>query len=223
MLILLADDHPLFREGVKPVLLKLDAAVEVVEAIDYPSALSVAEARRELDLALLDLNMPGSTGINGVSAFRARFPEIPLVVLSAADKPDEIRLLLAAGAMGYISKASAPEVILSALRLVLAGGVYAPPQLLSQFSVPVAPSHGHGAHGVLNGTVNGNGSRLSGLTERQLDVLRLMGQGMSNRQIAESINVTEGTVKIHVTAILRALAAGNRTEAVLVAQKSGLA
>jgi DNA-binding NarL/FixJ family response regulator len=212
MQILLADDHPLFREGVKPVLLKLDGQVEILEAIDYPSAYAITAQHTEMDLALLDLNMPGGTGIEGITQFRSRFPHIPLIVLSAADRPDEVRQVLAAGAMGYISKASAPAVILSAMHLVLAGGVYAPPELLSAQSVapilhPVSPS----------------GPRLASLTERQLEVLRLMGQGMSNRQIAEAFHLTEGTVKIHVTAVLRALDASNRTEAVLVAQKAGLA
>ncbi len=214
MQILLADDHPLFREGVKPVLQKLDAQVEILDAVDYPSAYAITAQHTDMDLALLDLNMPGGTGIDGITQFRRRFPDIPLIVLSAADRPDEVRQVLAAGAMGYISKASAPAVIVSAIHLVLAGGVYAPPDLLSSsMAAPVIPTH----------PASPSGPRLSTLTGRQLEVLRLMGQGMSNRQIAETLHLTEGTVKIHVTAVLRALDASNRTEAVLVAQKAGLA
>lgn len=215
MQILLADDHPLFREGVKPVLQKLDAQVEILEAVDYPSAYAITADHNNMDLALLDLNMPGGTGIDGITQFRRRFPDIPLIVLSAADRPDEVRQVLAAGAMGYISKAAAPAVIVSAIHLVLAGGVYAPPELLSPRDMTAPSMQTHPA--------SPSGPRLSTLTERQLDVLRLMGQGMSNRQIAEGLHLTEGTVKIHVTAVLRALDASNRTEAVLVAQKAGLA
>ncbi|MBM4189777.1 MAG: response regulator transcription factor [Betaproteobacteria bacterium] len=214
MQILLADDHPLFREGVKPVLQKLDAQVEVLEAVDYPSAYAITAQHSDMDLALLDLNMPGGTGIDGITQFRRRFPDIPLIVLSAADQPDEVRQVLAAGAMGYISKAAAPAVIVSAIHLVMAGGVYAPPDLLSPHTTtPTLPTH----------PASPSGPRLSSLTERQLDVVRLIAQGMSNRQIAEALHLTEGTVKIHVTAVLRALDAANRTEAVLVAQKAGLA
>ncbi len=214
MQILLADDHPLFREGVKPVLQKLNDHIEILEAVDYPSAYAITTQHSAIDLALLDLNMPGGTGIDGITQFRRRFPDIPLIVLSAADRPDEVRQVLAAGAMGYISKAAAPAVIVSAIHLVMAGGVYAPPDLLSpRMTTPALPTH----------PASPSGPRLSSLTERQLEVLRLMGQGMSNRQIAETLHLTEGTVKIHVTAVLRALDAGNRTEAVLVAQRAGLA
>lgn len=213
MQILLADDHPLFREGVKPVLQKLDAQVEILEAVDYPSAYAITTEHSDMDLALLDLNMPGGTGIDGITQFRHRFPDIPLIVLSAADRPDEVRQVLAAGAMGYISKAAAPAVIVSAIHLVMAGGVYAPPDLLSpRMAAPGPQTH----------PASPSGPRLSSLTERQLEVLRLMAQAMSNRQIAETLHLTEGTVKIHVTAVLRALDADNRTEAVLVAQKAGL-
>lgn len=214
MQILLADDHPLFREGVKPVLQKLDAQVEILEAFDYPSAYAVTAQHSNMDLALLDLNMPGGTGIDGVAQFRRRFPDIPLIILSAADQPEEVRQVLAAGAMGYISKSAAPAVIVSAINLVMAGGVYAPPDLLSpRMTTSPIPAH----------PPSPSGPRLSNLTERQLEVLRLMGQGISNRQIADALHLTEGTVKIHVTAVLRALDVSNRTEAVLVAQKAGLA
>lgn len=213
MRILLADDHPLFREGVKPVLLKLDASVEIIEAVDYPGAFDAMRAAGEVDLALLDLNMPGMTSLEGIQKFRATFSDTPLIVLSAADRTEEIRKVLAAGAMGYISKASSPEVIISAMHLVLAGGVYAPPELLaprSHAAVDPAPivNHGHRAHG---------------LTDRQIEVLQLLAQGKSNRQIADDLHLTEGTVKIHAAAIFRTLGVANRIEATLAAQRMGVA
>lgn len=218
MHILLADDHPLFREGVKPVLQKLDTALCLIEAVDYPSAfVAMRQASDEIDLALLDLNMPGSPGLEGIRHFRAEFPGTPLIVLSAADQPEEIRQVLAAGAMGYISKSSPSEVILSAMRLVLAGGVYAPLELVNAQLAMSAPSPSSTA------ALYAAAPRFSGLTERQFEVLILLCQGLSNRQIAEKLHVTEGTVKLHVAAVFRGMGVANRTEALLAAQKAGIA
>ncbi len=206
MKILLADDHPLFREGVKPVLLKLDRRVTLIEAHDYPSAFAAMHRAREVDLALLDLFMPGMSGLEGVSRFRAAFPDIPVVVLSASEQTEDIKKLLAAGALGYITKASPSDVILSALQQVLAGTVYVPPSLQEFANDAEAPA------AVQSGA----------LTSRQLQVMREMAKGRSNRQIGETLQVTEGTVKLHVAAIFRLLKVNNRTEAVLVIQKMGL-
>ncbi len=208
MKILLADDHPLFREGVKPVLLKLDRRVTLIEADDYPSAFAAMHKAREVDLALLDLYMPGMSGLEGVSRFRAAFPDIPVVVLSASEQVEDIQKLLAAGALGYITKASPSDVILGALQLVLAGGVYVPPSLIEQ-PTEEAPI-----------TLKSN--RHTAMTTRQIQVLRELAKGRSNRQIGDILQVTEGTIKLHVAAIFRLLKVNNRTEAVLVAQKMGM-
>ena len=205
MKVLLADDHPLFREGVKPVLHKLDPNLEIIEAVDYPSTFAAMHRAGEVDLALIDLTMPGMSGVDGLIRFRAAFPVIPLVVLSASELADDIHRLLAAGALGYITKSSPSEVILSALRLVLAGGVYIPPSLLDYH----------------NGGAEHDPSRPAPLTSRQVEVLRELVKGQSNKQIAKSLNVTEGTIKIHLASIFRILKVNNRTEAVLVAQKMG--
>jgi DNA-binding NarL/FixJ family response regulator len=208
MKILLADDHPLFREGVKPVLFKLDRRVSLIEAHDYPSAFKAMHKAKEVDLALLDLYMPGMAGLDGVTRFRAAFPDIPVVVLSASEQVEDIQKLLASGALGYITKASPSDVILEALQQVLAGGIYVPPSLIelpSEAEKSAKPLASHPA-----------------LTARQLEVLREMAKGLSNRQIGEVLQVTEGTVKLHVTSIFRLLRVNNRTEAVLVIQKMGL-
>lgn len=206
MKILLADDHPLFREGVKPVLFKLASRVSLIEAHDYPSAFAAMNKAKEVDLALLDLFMPGMSGLDGVIRFRAAFPDIPVVVLSAAEQVEDIQRLLAAGALGYITKASPSDVILSALQQVLAGSVYVPPGLLDY------PAEAD------------NSAKINhpALTSRQMQVLREMAKGMSNRQIGDVLQVTEGTVKLHIAAIFRLLKVNNRTEAVLVIQKMGL-
>jgi DNA-binding NarL/FixJ family response regulator len=208
MKILLADDHPLFREGVKPVLKKLDSEVDILEAVDFPSAFETAHGHRDLDLALLDLNMPGMAAIDGVIRFRATFPDIPVVVLSAAEESEDIQHLLNEGALGYVSKASPSDLILSALRLVLSGGVYVPTHLLPASADSVPPE----ARIV----------KQYGLTYRQLEVLRQLANGLSNKQIAKVLQVTEGTVKVHLASIFRMLNVNNRTEALLVAQKMGL-
>ena len=211
MRILLADDHPLFREGLKPVLERLDAKIDLVEAMDYPSAFDamhrLGKASGGVDLALLDLYMPGMDGLEGIMRFRAAFPEVPVVVLSASDEVENIQTLLGAGAMGYLTKASSSETIVSALKLVLNGGIYVPPSLLDT----QANSH------TLPESV-----RNSALTSRQVDVLRQLAKGLTNKQIAKELGVTEGTIKIHLAAIFRILKVQNRTEAVLVAQKMGL-
>ncbi len=211
MRILLADDHPLFREGLKPVLEKLEDDIDLVEAMDYPTAFEAMHRAGNLhggvDLALLDLYMPGMDGIEGIIRFRAAFPDIPVVVLSASEQTEDIQTLLAAGALGYLTKASPSDVILGALRLVLAGGVYVPPSILDR----------NGSPSILPDPI-----RHAALTSRQIDVLRELAKGLSNKQIAKSLEVTEGTVKIHLAAIFRILKVNNRTEAVLVAQKMGL-
>lgn len=208
MKILLADDHPLFREGIKPVLRKLDPRPEIVEARDYPSAFEATHQAGELDLALLDLCMPGMPGVEGIIRYRATFPDIPLVVVSASEQLDDIQQLPGGGALGYICKSSPSEVILGALRLVLAGGVYLPPNLLEQVDLDEAIAQRLG--------------RNKSLTQRQIQVLRHLADGKTNKQIAVSLQVTEGTIKIHMAAIFRILKVNNRTEALLVAQKMGL-
>ena len=211
MRVLLADDHPLFREGLKPVLEKLDDGVELVEAMDYPSAFEVmhrvGKTLGSVDLALLDLFMPGMEGLEGVMRFRAAFPDVPVVVLSASEQPDNIQTLLAAGALGYLTKASSSDTIINALKLVLNGGVYVPPSLLDQQGKQPAPPEP---------------LRNTALTTRQIDVLRQLAKGLTNKQIAKELEVTEGTIKIHLASVFRILKVQNRTEAVLVAQKMGL-
>jgi DNA-binding NarL/FixJ family response regulator len=208
MKILLADDHPLFREGVKPVLKKLEARVVILEAADFPAAFSVTHANRDMDLALLDLNMPGMAGVDGVVRFRATFPEIPVVVLSAAEESADIQRLLAEGALGYISKATPSAKILAALRQVLAGETYVPTNLL-QVDTAISPP-------------DTRLMRQYGLTYRQMEVLRALANGLSNKQIADLLQVTEGTIKVHMSSIFRMLNVATRTEALLVAQKMGL-
>jgi DNA-binding NarL/FixJ family response regulator len=211
MKVLLADDHPLMREGVRHVLDKLAENVSIVDAGDFPGLFAMAAMHPDLDLALVDLNMPGLPGIEGMAQFRSRFPAIPLVVLSASESRHDIQRVLDLGAAGYIPKASPPAIMRNALDLVLAGGVYVPPVMLA----PDSGLAGHEAEAFA-------ALRHTGLTTRQMEVLRLLVQGCPNKVIARHLDLTEGTVKIHVTAIFRALGVNNRTEAALAVRRLGI-
>jgi DNA-binding NarL/FixJ family response regulator len=211
MNILLIDDHALFREGLKFLLRSLDGALEIDEASDCAEALRQVAAR-SYDLVLLDFKMPGLAGFDALAALRDAIPGAPLVVLSGEDNPGVVRSAIERGAMGFIPKSSTPEVLIQALRLVLARGVYLPPAVLDSARAPALAESGAIA-----------GDRvLPGLTPRQMDVLRCVIQGKSNKIIARELDVSEGTVKAHLSSVLRALDARNRTEAVYAAAKLGL-
>ena len=206
MKILLADDHPLMREGVRQVLAQLEPPVEIIDAHDYPSLFAQTATHPDLDLALVDLNMPGFVGMQGITQFRNRFPDIPLVVLSASESPYDIRSALEAGALGYIPKAASTAMMLVALRQVLAGDLYVPNCLGDSGLHSVAPA-------------DFAALQHSGLTARQLDVARLLAQGCANKAIGGMLAMTENTVKVHIAAIFRAFNVSNRTEAVLAIRR----
>ncbi len=205
---LLADDHPLMREGVRQLLSQLEPPVEIIDAHDYPSLFAQTALHPDLDLAVVDLNMPGFVGAQGIAQFRSRFPGIPLVVLSASESPHDIRSTLEAGALGYIPKAASSTEMLAALRRVLAGDLYVPATL--------ADDHA-GGHG--SAAADFGGLQHCGLTARQLEVARLLAQGCANKAIAGMLSMSESTVKVHIAAIFRAFNVTNRTEAVLAMQR----
>ena len=216
MKILIADDHELFRDGLRHVLEQLDNGITIVEASDYVQALTVAEADSGIDIVLLDLAMPGMPWAEGLQALREKIPQtVPIIVLSASDDRRHVLQAVNLGAAGFIPKTSSSRVMLSALKLVLSGGVYLPPALLEQNS-------GGSGHGDLGGMNYGSDNAASFLTPRQREVLALLGQGKSNKEIARVLQLAEGTVKLHVTAILKALNVNNRTRAVVAASQLGL-
>jgi DNA-binding NarL/FixJ family response regulator len=210
MNILLADDHPLFREGVKHVLMLLGEQVRIFDAHDYPSMFAEAAAHPDLDLVLADLYMPGMGGHEGVAEFRNQFPDTPLVIMTASESRADARRVLASGALGYVLKSSPSQEMLDALIRVLDGGVYIP-SLLEGDEQPDDP--------VSLMPLSGQGIRL---THRQLQVLNLLLQGRPNKIIARELDLSEGTVKIHVAAIFKALGVTNRTEAAVAAQRFNL-
>jgi DNA-binding NarL/FixJ family response regulator len=212
MKILIADDHELFRDGLRHVLDQLGGSLTIVEASDFSQAVAAVEREPDIDIVLLDLAMPGMTWNEGLQRLKELLPEtVPLIVLSASDDRRHVLQAVNMGAAGFIPKTSSSRVMLSALKLVLSGGVYLPPALLEQ-----SASQGDG----LSPLANENA--VSFLTPRQREVLALLGQGKSNKEIARVLQLAEGTVKLHVTAILKALNVNNRTRAVVAASQLGL-
>jgi len=225
MKILIADDHRLVIEAVKAKLSELEPGIEFVLAMSVDELL--AGATDDLDLALIDLNMPGADGQAHIDEIRQRHPAVPVIVLSGYEDPAIMRSALERGVLGFIPKAYSPDVMLSAVRLVLAGGVYVPPMMLTAVppGIVAGMAQQPGTESLVRGGAAGGGSSgqtlehlRSVLTERQVEVLQLLSQGKPNKLIGRSLGISEGTVKIHLAAIFRALNVRNRTEAVVAAQ-----
>jgi DNA-binding NarL/FixJ family response regulator len=221
MKILIADDHRLVIEAVKAKLSELEPGIEFVLAMSVDELL--AGANDDLDLALIDLNMPGADGQAHIDEIRRRHPAVPVIVLSGYEDPAIMRSALERGVLGFIPKAYSPEVMLSAVRLVLAGGVYVPPMMLTALPPGIVAGVTTQASAEALTRSGGGGTQTlehlrSVLTERQVEVLQLLSQGKPNKLIGRSLGISEGTVKIHLAAIFRALNVRNRTEAVVAAQ-----
>jgi DNA-binding NarL/FixJ family response regulator len=208
MKILVVDDHALIREALGGVLKELSDDAEIIEAPDARRAMQCIETIPGVELVLLDLSLPDRSGFEVLAELRQRYPATSVVILSASNDRDQITSALDLGALGFIPKSAHREVMLSALRLVFSGGVYVPPEILGR-SEP-APV-------VQRSSALPPSAAEFGLTERQMEVLALMMQGKSNKAICRVLDITEPTVKNHVTAILKALRATNRTEAVITA------
>lgn len=206
MKILIVDDHALFREGLCHVLNSLENEVSTLEAANYDRALQNVSENPDLDLVLLDLNMPGKDGFTALDSFANLYPALPVVILSASNQRSDMQRALDAGAMGYIPKDTTSSVMLGAIRLILSGGVYVPPNMVLQEKPNTQSGINHS----------------SSLTPKQLEVLSLLIQGCSNKDIAMEMKLAESTVKMHVTAILKSLGVSNRTQAAIAAEKMGL-
>lgn len=204
MEILIADDHALIREALHHVLQELENNTIVIEAADGESARRLVASHPNLDLALLDLKLPGVNGLELLTELRNSYPDLPIVVLSAVEDTSTMRTVLEHGAMGFIPKSSSNRVMLSALQLVLSGGRYLPPELFA-----ASPAATRSSLDVK-------------LTGRQRDVLKLMMKGHSNKEICRELGLAEPTVKIHVTAILRALQVTSRAQAIVAINRFDL-
>lgn len=208
--LLLVDDHELFRAGVKLLLPELDTQLRFAEAADLASALLLA-GNDPFDVVLLDLQLPDSNGVDTLLRLHEAFEAAAIVVLSGEDDPHLIRQIIEAGAAGFIPKSSTQKVMLAALRLVLAGGTYLPPHVLSS----------NGNEPVSSARLIPEGP-LAQLTERQIESLRRAMQGKPNKVIAREMFISEATVKAHLATAFRVLGVKNRTEAVFAAARAGL-
>ena len=206
MKILLIDDHALFREGLSLVLCKLNEHVNILEASTLDHAMQQISDTPDLDLVLLDLYMPDNSGFEILEKFSETYPNLPVVILSSSTKRSDIQRVLDLGAKGFIPKNTASDVMLNALKLIFSGGIYAPPNI-SQQTAPSSPQ------------VN---KQTPQLTPRQLEVLDLVVKGNSNKVIAAQLNLSESTIKMHISAILNNLGVSNRTQAAMAAEKLGL-
>jgi DNA-binding NarL/FixJ family response regulator len=215
MKVLVVDDHGLIRQAMQGVLKKLRRDVVVLEAPNSEKAMRIIGDNPDINLILLDLTLPDRDGFAVLADLRERYPAVSVVVLSAVQDPSHVMKALDLGALGFIPKSADGEVILNALRLVISGGIYVPPEILKYLDISssaprprandqslISPSH-------------------VGLTERQMDVLALVMQGKNNKTICRALDLAEPTVKNHVTAILKALKVTNRTEAVIAVNELG--
>lgn len=208
--ILIADDHPLFREAIISVIANGFPGCETLETEDLDSALVIAQEEDDLDLILLDLNMPGMNGLNGLMSLRNDSPTIPVVIVSAEQDKQVVLQAITYGAVGFITKSSPREQMTEALQQILDGNVYLPSDIIRSEKPSSSMRRRHDESKIPP-------EMLSSLTRRQLLVLERMSEGESNKQIAYNLNIAETTVKAHVSAILRKLGVHNRIQAVLTA------
>jgi len=210
MKLLVVDDHPVVREGLVALLRQAGPDTVVVQAGSAAEALQQIEANPDLDIVILDLVMPGTGGLPAIAAFGRIRPDLPVIILSSSEDPQDARRALAQGALGYVPKSASQHVLLSAIRLVLNGDRYVPPLILNEVANarPAQPSR-RGENGEI-------------LTERQIEVLRRLSVGQPNKIIALDLDLSEKTVKAHVTAIFKALDVVNRTQAAVAGREAGL-
>lgn len=208
MQILIIDDHPLFRAGIATILTGWADAAGITETESCEEALELMRGGADFSLILLDLTLVGMNGIEGLSLLRHALPATPIIVLSASEDTDRIQLAIARGAKGYIPKSADSATILSAIKQVMAGEVYLPQSLMQQADMDPAQARAQAPVGTL--------------TPREEQVLLCLTQGMSNKLIADQLDMAENTVRVHVASILKCLQVQNRTEAGYKAARLGL-
>ena len=198
----IVDDHQLFREGLVYILKSLEQGVTILQTANYDGALNVMDEHPDLDMVLLDLRMPGLDGYSLLETARISYPKLPIAVLSASRDRKEIQRAIDLSAVGFIPKDSSGKMLLNAVRMMLDGGMYLPPEMAEK------------------------GEQSTGewpdLTPRQLEVLNMIAVGASNKVIAADLGVAESTIKMHITAVFKTLGVSSRTQAALVAQDKGL-
>jgi DNA-binding NarL/FixJ family response regulator len=212
MNLLIVDDHALFREGLRALLANISPGLSITEASSVEGAVDECKAG-QFRMALLDLGLSSTDGLQTLENFRSAVPEVPVIVLSGDQEPRHIRAAIDLGAVGFIPKSHSSELMIAALRFVLAGGIYLPTHVLDESA---EPEH---AIAALTKSVTVAFARLS---PRQEEVAQLLLQGSSNKVIARRLRLSEGTVKAHVSAIFQIIGAKSRVEAVIIASRSGI-
>ncbi|HCJ28444.1 MAG TPA: DNA-binding response regulator [Pseudomonas sp.] len=207
--ILIADDHPLFREAIHNVIQDGFPGSEILETADLDSALTMTLENDDLDLVLLDLNMPGMHGLNGLINLRNEAPTIPVVIVSAEQDKQVVLQAITYGACGFITKSSPRAQMTEAIEQILNGNVYLPSDIIRSQKASTRRSQPN--------EQSIPPELLQALTRKQLLVLERMTKGESNKQIAYNLDIAETTVKAHVSAILRKLNVHNRVQAILSA------
>lgn len=211
MKLLVVDDHPIVRDGLAALLAHASPDTTVLQARDADEALAIIDRNRDLDAVVLDLLMPGMDGFQAISVFGRKRPDLPVIVLSSSEDPQDVRRALNCGALGYVPKSASQHVLLSAIRLVLNGDLYIPPFILEQEKDLLQRRSG-----------GPQGRNDHQLTPRQIEILLLLSQGTPNKVIAAKLHLSEKTIKAHITAIFKALNVVNRTQASVVARQAGL-
>jgi two-component system nitrate/nitrite response regulator NarL len=210
MKLLVVDDHSIVRDGLAALFEQVNPGFEVIQARNAEEGLRLLDSCGNFDLVILDLFIPGVDGFEAISAFGRKRPELPVIVLSSSEEPNDVRVALASGALGYVPKSASQYVLLSAIKLVMNGDLYVPPLVLSKNSRP-------------NSQFSASqkaGEKL--LTPRQVEVLSLLCDGNPNKAIAAKLNLSEKTVKAHISLIFKALNVANRMQASKVAREAKL-
>jgi two-component system, NarL family, nitrate/nitrite response regulator NarL len=207
---LVVDDHSIVRDGLAALFEQVSPDFEVFQARDAEEGLRLLDHCDSIDLVILDLFIPGVDGFEAISAFGRKRPELPVIVLSSSEDPGDVRKALASGALGYVPKSATQHVLLSAIKLVMNGDLYVPPLVLSKNA---------GANSQLGDAPK---AREKLLTPRQVEVLFLLCEGNPNKTIAAKLNLSEKTVKAHISLIYKALNVANRMQASKVAREAGL-
>jgi DNA-binding NarL/FixJ family response regulator len=204
---LIADDHVIFRYGLRSILECIEKDAELFEASDFDQVLRLAERYPDLTVVIVDLRMPAMNAFAGLRALRETLPATPILVLSASEDADDVFQALEAGASGYLAKSAPADTLVEALRLVIVGGIYVPRALIK------------GREAGLRHPAAVDEAPV--LTPRQREILALISTGRSNKEIAHRLGTSDGTIKAHISAIMRRLGAHNRVQLLLTAQQFG--
>lgn len=208
---LIVDDHPVLREGLAALLRQGAPDACVLQARNSSEAFGLLDDHEDIDVVVLDLVMPGLSGLAAIAEFGRKRPALPLIVLSSSEDAQLARQAIAQGALGYVPKSADPNTLLLAIKLVLNGELYIPSLILNESGATGSPAR-----------PDDDAADPGPLTDRQIDVLRLISEGQSNKAIAHALYLSENTVKVHVTAIFKALRVVNRTQAANVGRAKGL-